>query len=673
MDVDNKFTADVLKRLYWHKKFTDFEIRAGNKRVSCHRAVISAKSQYFDSICASGFHEAVLDLASDGHGYILEAVVKFMYLGETNVTVYNVESLLLAADFIKHADLIRYCERFMIENLSLVNFMDYLKLAKTVSLPSLEDVCVRLTKEKCSDALLTDWFLSLSVEEICEYLNDDELNMTNEDEVLAAVQRWLRCTKASANVKDGYIQSVFPCIRLQFCSRTTLESLSRDEAAPKLMKLKIQEFLHHGLHREGSARKSYSKAQGATGASVSTSSDTSASASAPAIGARRKVPMPTHQTPKPDAQEHVPIVGGVKANNEVHKNILFLDKEGEDSILTEAPLCVHSCRGATAASASTSVSASAPAIGARSKVPKPAHQRPKPDTQEHVLIVGGKKANNELHKNIVFLDKEGEDSILTEAPLCVHSGCCSVCTTGDGLIVSGGYNRVTKLSMSKVQIFSLADRAWSDLPDMLHPSMAHGVAFLDNHFYAFGGCHWKDGKTKHLYSDVNVLDLQSLSWSHCKPLPYAVKEPGVAVVGQDILVIGGFGKDGSMLTKTYMYNGRTRKRTRCQDMPEPNVVFRCTVVIGSLVYAFSPKAFLLYDVHNDQWSKLPLPPPMELRQSSAMVHTQGCLLAQGGCVEDQYHPDDTVLSYNLASKKWTHRTEKMPLAVGQAWAFTVLM
>ena len=261
MDVDNQFTADVLKTLYCHKKFTDFEIRAGNKRVLCHRAVISAKSQYFDSICASGLHEAVLDLASDEHGYILEAVLKFMYLGETDVTVYNVESLLLAADFIKHADLVRYCERFMIENLSLVNFADYMKLAKTVSLPGLKDPCIRLTKEKCSDVLLKYWFLSLSVEEVCKYLKDDELNVTSEDEVLAAVKRWLHSTKASATVKEGYIQSVFPCIRLQFCRRATLESLSRDEEAPMLMKFKIMEFLHHGLHGEGSARKSYSNAQ----------------------------------------------------------------------------------------------------------------------------------------------------------------------------------------------------------------------------------------------------------------------------------------------------------------------------------------------------------------------------------------------------------------------------
>ena len=283
-------------------------------------------------------------------------------------------------------------------------------------------------KEKCSDVLLTDWFLSLSVEEVSEYLNDDELNITSEDEVLAAIQKWLRCTKASAIVKEGYIQSVQPYIRLQFCSSTTLETLSRGEAAPVLMKLKIQEFLQCGLPGEGSARKSYSKAQGATAASASTSastpSGTSASGSAPAIGSRREVPMPAPRRPKPDAQEHVLSVGHVKANNEVLKNAVFLDKEGEDSILTEAPLCVHSCRWATSTSAkgtsastssstssSTSASASAPAMGARSKVPMPAYASPKPDTQEHVLIVGGFKANSEVHKNIVFLDKE--DSILT--------------------------------------------------------------------------------------------------------------------------------------------------------------------------------------------------------------------------------------------------------------------
>ena len=139
------------------------------------------------------------------------------------------------------------------------------------------------------------------------------------------------------------------------------------------------------------------------------------------------------------------------------------------------------------------------------------------------------------------MDKEGDNSILTEAPMCVHSGSCSVCSTGKGLIVSGGYDRAIKRSGSKVQIFSLSNCSWRHLPDMSRPVQYHGVAYLDKHFYTFGGCYREDSEeNKYLYSDVNALDLKSQSWSHCQPLPCTMIRTGVAVVGKDILVIGGF-------------------------------------------------------------------------------------------------------------------------------------
>ena len=107
-------------------------------------------------------------------------------------------------------------------------------------------------------------------------------------------------------------------------------------------------------------------------------------------------------------------------------------------------------------------------------------------------------------------------------------------------------------------------------------------------------------------------------------------------------------------------------------MPKADKVFQATVAVDSLVYVLALKMFLQYDVHADQWSKLPLPPPME-RHDLLMVHTQGCLLALGGYAKDRNQPDDRVQCYNLSSKKWTIRKKKMPLAVTQPWAFTVLM
>ena len=623
MDVDNQYTSDVLKTLYNDKKYTDFEIRAGNKRVLCHRAVISAKSQYFDSICASGLCEAVLDYADDEHGYMLEAMVKFMYLGETAITEYNVEPLLLAADFIKHADLIYYCEKFMIKNLCLVNFTNYMKLANKVSLQSLKDASDCMAKEKCSEVLLTDWFLCLSVEEVCEYLSDDELDVTSEDEVLVAVQRWLHSTKASPSVKESYVQSIFPCVRLRFCSKSALESVSRDESSPMLMKFKILEYLHHGLHGEDSARKSYASAHGLTTAltkCTSTSTSVAVVSSSPPRGASASTGTSATVLPSPS----------------------------------------------TGASASASTSAT-------SKFSMAAPIKPKSSAQEHVLIVGGLTANDEIHKNIVFLDKAGEDAILTEAPLCVHSCTCAVCTTGNGLIFSGGYDRAIKRTISKVQIFSLSNRSWRNLPDMLQPVDTHGVAYLDEHFYTFGGSYTENGKEKHLYSDVNVLDLQSQSWSHCQPLPCTTKESGVAVVGKDILVIGGWPENGCWLSQTYKYNTKTGKRTRCQDMPKPGNVSQSTVAVDNLIYVLAYQMFLQYDVRADQWSELPLPLQKERKDLHAMVHTQGCLCVLGGYIEDRNHPTDRVLRYNFSSKKWTLEKRRMPVAVRQAWAFTVVI
>ena len=197
---------------------------------------------------------------------------------------------------------------------------------------------------------------------------------------------------------------------------------------------------------------------------------------------------------------------------------------------------------------------------------------------------------------------------------------------------------------------------------------------MDNHFYTFGGYYSEgDETTKQYFSDVDVLDLQSRSWSHCQPLPCAVRDAGVAVVGKSMLVIGGYHGDRGWLTQTYKYNVRTGKRTRCQDMSQSDSAYHTTVAVDSLVYVLAREMFLQYDVHADQWSELPLLPQMERRNLCAMVHTQGCLLALGGYAEDKNHPDDSVQSYNISSKKWTLAKKKMPLAVLQPWAFTVLM
>ena len=101
--VDREFLADLALALYQSsrdKQFTDFKIKAGATAVFCHRVVICVKSEYFESICKSGIHEAILDYAvlTEEDGQILRGIIQYMYLGKTNITSQNVEAMLLQQD-----------------------------------------------------------------------------------------------------------------------------------------------------------------------------------------------------------------------------------------------------------------------------------------------------------------------------------------------------------------------------------------------------------------------------------------------------------------------------------------------------------------------------------------------------------------------------------------------
>ena len=151
--VDKDFAAELALVMFQSshdKNFTDFKIRAGARTVTCHRVVICANSDYFKAICKSGMSEAVVDSAilTEGDGEILEAVVKYMYLGTISLTARNVEAMTVAADFIALDRLVQKCEEFMVANLSVPKLLPYHKLAKKMKLDNLSSACLKLGKKQ---------------------------------------------------------------------------------------------------------------------------------------------------------------------------------------------------------------------------------------------------------------------------------------------------------------------------------------------------------------------------------------------------------------------------------------------------------------------------------------------------------------------------------------------
>ena len=341
---DNPYPAELTKSLYkfaLERQFTDFTITAKNTTIHCHKVVISAHSEFFRHICLSGNKEASLDysvLRDDGR--ILAGVIEFMYLGVTQITVRNVEPLLLAANFIKFEQLKRKCENFITANLSIDNLLTYENLAKRVHLSNLRDACIQLSREKFHKVIKTEWLPSQTIDEVITYLKDDELQVTSEDQVLDALNLWLQNSKEPHDVKEESLEELLSCVRLQSCSKAKLEAVAKDTTVMEKLRFKIMEHLVHGWHGHAAPRKSYKETQ-----AKEEEQDTRKAHSKTQLKEQEddskglcSNPLPKISEDKTMTKETLVVVGGYTSGGVSYRNIAWME-ESKDSVVPPSSIC----------------------------------------------------------------------------------------------------------------------------------------------------------------------------------------------------------------------------------------------------------------------------------------------------------------------------------------------
>ncbi|XP_028967967.1 uncharacterized protein LOC114828346 [Galendromus occidentalis] len=100
----------------------DLTLRSLDDRLlRCHKAVLSANSEYFNAMLTSSFVEACQSVVRVPFtGDILENVIDFFYDGYIHLSVENCLEYLEAADMLLAQDLIAECQEFVGQNLSQV-------------------------------------------------------------------------------------------------------------------------------------------------------------------------------------------------------------------------------------------------------------------------------------------------------------------------------------------------------------------------------------------------------------------------------------------------------------------------------------------------------------------------------------------------------------------------
>ncbi|XP_076009809.1 kelch-like protein 10 [Genypterus blacodes] len=202
----------VFNELRLKDELCDAVIRVQNEDFHIHRIILSGCSEYFRSLFTRWSHPA--DQAyqiNQVSPEIMRVIVEFAYMGSEEVNQQNVEELYIACDFFKVTGLMDACLRFMREHLSKENCIDIWQLTETFICPTLNVDAFHFILLHFTEVCASSEFLKLSVQQLLELIETDQLLVRDERTVFEAVLRWIDHLPAE---RTTYISQILPKVRL---------------------------------------------------------------------------------------------------------------------------------------------------------------------------------------------------------------------------------------------------------------------------------------------------------------------------------------------------------------------------------------------------------------------------------------------------------------------------
>ena len=146
--------------LYQQDILTDYTLICGGESLKVHKAVLAARSEYWQALLTSGMVEAVEDSSEVLAVNLptLRLFLEFVYTGRVagKLEPKQMELLLQAADFYGVFSLKEQCEEGLIASLEASNLMDRLVLADTFSASNLRRVAKQMLVQNM------DWLVQMS-------------------------------------------------------------------------------------------------------------------------------------------------------------------------------------------------------------------------------------------------------------------------------------------------------------------------------------------------------------------------------------------------------------------------------------------------------------------------------------------------------------------------------
>ncbi|XP_072051689.1 ectoderm-neural cortex protein 1-like [Amphiura filiformis] len=312
-------------------KYTDVILSSQGATFPCHKAVLAASSQYFqeqfdaNSNSNSGKDEEqengsvglediepVLGRMSEYlevevnsvHPLALKAIIDFVYTACIDVSIESAPDLLSAATDLIYPGIVTACCEVLQNSLSAATCLPTSKLAQKYNCRNLHQQAWEYALGNFHNVMMEDTFLEMSLEQLEEYIADENLRVKCEDEVFQAVLKWAKYDEVQ---RSTFLPKLLKYIRLPLLSNNLIQDTLQNNSIIKASHECI-ELLKDADNLKDLAKKEKQ------------------------LGRVKLIPRPSTYT------EVLAVIGGMKTDRSWSRDIVYYDPSQQEwNCLTELP------------------------------------------------------------------------------------------------------------------------------------------------------------------------------------------------------------------------------------------------------------------------------------------------------------------------------------------------
>ena len=208
------------------RAFTDVVVIIEAAKFHAHRLILAGSSPVLQAMLTADMKEKnegkIYLSESNISAVTLEHILSYMYSGNIEISIENVEDILHASTYLMMQSLSQFCADFLADVLCVTNCLGIREIASKYGCRDLFVKAEKLLHQEFITISSNEEFLLTSEEHLLEILSKDQLEIHSEDDILKAIDNWI--DHDSPGRLDSF-EKLLSEVRIQFLSDEMLDCL----------------------------------------------------------------------------------------------------------------------------------------------------------------------------------------------------------------------------------------------------------------------------------------------------------------------------------------------------------------------------------------------------------------------------------------------------------------